>query len=133
LCSGFMLSTTMGNYETNIPKPQQSVVLEVGPKETVLEKELYKYHDNKVDIESLAYFDSNRLVVDYWKLYDNYESEEFIYVSEDETKKLKNHFYVSENSALLFKIKETCSGKESFELFEKLLNKLEILFTRVRR
>lgn len=133
LCSGLMLSATRGNYETNIPKPQKSVVLEVGPKETTLEKELYKYHDDKVDIESMAYFDSNRLVVDYWKLYDNYESEEFIYVSEEGTKKLKNHFYVSEKSELLFKIKETCSGKESFELFEKLLNKLEILFTRVRR
>ncbi|MEY2903704.1 MAG: hypothetical protein RLY89_2810 [Bacteroidota bacterium] len=132
-CNNFEISSAYGNYETNIQKPKKTLLMEVGAKETTLEKELYKYHDNKVDIESLAYFDSNRLVVDYWKLYDNYESEEFIYVSEDGTKKLKNHFYVSENSELLFKIKETCSGKESFELFEKLLNKLEILFTRVRR
>ena len=124
-CSVFEISSARGNYETNIKKEEKVLILEVKPENT-LEKELYKYHNHKVDIESLAYYDDERLVVDYWKLYDNYESEEFISIAKNGIEILNKYFYASDKTQLLWKIHETCSGSNSLEKFEMLLIKLEV-------
>lgn len=131
-CTNFEISSEYGNYDTNIKKAEKVLIMEAKP-ENPLERELYKCHDHKVDMESLAYYDEERLVVDYWKLYDNYESEEFIYVAKEGIEILNKYFYATDKSELLWKIQEVCSGADSIEKFEKLLIKLEVLYTQVRR
>ena len=132
LCTNFEISSAYGNYDTNIKKIEKVFVSEV-KLENLLERELYKYHDSNVNIESMTYFEDNKLVVDYWKLYGNYEVEQWIYVAQDGIEILYKHFYVADVKDLLVKIQQEFKGKDSIINYENLLIKLEVLYTQIRR
>ena len=131
-CTNFEISSEYGNYDTNIKKAEEVLIMEAKP-DNPLERILYKFQDQKVAIESLVYYEEDRLAVDYWKLYSNYESEEWIYVAKDGIELLNRYFYATDKTELLSKIQEICIGTDSIEKFEKLLIKLEVLYTQVRR
>lgn len=50
-CSIFEISSARGHYQTNIKKEKKVFVLEFKP-ENPFDRNLFKYHDDKVDIES---------------------------------------------------------------------------------
>lgn len=68
-------------------------------------------------------------MLDYWKLYDDYEREEWSYVAKAGIEILKKYFHVSDDTELVKKIIETYGGKDSIGKFEKLLIRLEVLYT----
>ncbi len=91
---------------------------------------LYEYKDSKVKINSLAYFEKDELVVDFWKLSNNHEDEYFLIIQKDQLEKLFNYFLIpNENRAeLLIGILNGFKGEDSFERFEEFLKIKNILF-----
>jgi hypothetical protein len=96
---------------------------------------LYEFTDARININSYVYFEEENLVVDYWKLGDNYEDEYFIMVSKSDLNKLFNEFEIKNHNKaeLLIVIYNIFKGENGFNSFKEYLSLSQIPFeNRVR-
>jgi hypothetical protein len=95
-----------------------------------LEVTLYEYEDADVKIDSYAYFDKEDLIVDYWKLSDVNEVEEFIRVKKVHLEMLYSKFEIenSNQTLLLKKLLNDFCDEKCFEKFKSFLNLNNIQF-----
>jgi len=91
---------------------------------------LYEYKDSEININSFAYFEKDDLVVDFWKLGNNYEDEYFTIIKKDQLGKLYEEFLISnENRAeLLIVLFNAFRGEHCYENVREYLKIKNILF-----
>jgi hypothetical protein len=95
-----------------------------------LEVTLYEYEDADVNIDSYAYFDKEDLIVDYWKLSDVKEVEEFIRVKNEHLGMLYSKFGIENNNRILLlnKLLNDFSDENCFEKVTTFLSLNNIQF-----
>ena len=103
------------------------------PPKIKLDKGTVTLYENKMDninINSLAYFEMEKLVIDYWELGDKYEDERFVTIKNDQLTKLYKEFQIpDENKAeLLIGLLNAFKGKESFKNIKTFLKQKDIKF-----
>jgi hypothetical protein len=89
-----------------------------------LEVTLYEYEDADLNIDSYAYFDKEDLIIDYWKLSDLNEVEEFIRVKKEHLGMLYSEFGIENNNQtlLLNKLLNDFSDENCFEKVKSFLS-----------
>jgi hypothetical protein len=95
-----------------------------------LEVTLYEYEDSDLNIDSYAYFNKEDLIIDYWKLSDDYEAEQFIKVKKEHLGMLYSKFDIENNnrSLLLNKLLNDFSDENCFEKVKSFLSLSNIQF-----
>ena len=101
----------------------------------ILEVTLYEYEDSNINITSYAYFEKGNLVVDYWKLADNYEDEYFTIVTNENLSQLYQELEIeNENkSELLITLRNVFKGDKCFEKVKDFLKIKNIPFENIVR
>ena len=116
------------------PKPEvikEPVKLEIEKNQVTL----YEYQDHRININSYAYFEKENLVVDYWKLSDNYEDEYFTLVKKENLDQLYREFEIkNENKAeLLIGLMNAFKGENCFEKVKEFFKLKNISFENIIR
>lgn len=118
----FEIFTTPNEIVFDEPKPE--IIKEpIKPKIEKNQVKLYEYKGSSIDINSYAYFEAENLVIDYWKLGDDYEDEYFITVLKKNINILYKEFEIhgENNAELLIAILNAFKGENSFENFKNYL------------
>jgi hypothetical protein len=91
---------------------------------------LYEYSDGRVTINSCAYFEEEKLVVDHWKLGGNYEDEYLTLVSNPALNKLYDGLGISNQNKeeLLTVLQNIFQGEKSYASFQEYLKTNNIDF-----
>jgi hypothetical protein len=86
---------------------------------------LYEYAEMPIYIDSRAYFDKEKLIIDYWKLANDYEDEIFLIIEEPYLLKLYQEFDIKDKNkrALLKELLLEYEGDE--DCFNKIIQFLE--------
>jgi hypothetical protein len=116
----------------NIVFDKRKRSISLGPDKPIIEKNqvtLYEYR-NRVVINSYAYFEAEKLIVDYWKLSNSYEDEYFVTVDKNNVEFLFKEFkiYDANKAELLIAISNAFRGEDCFEKFKKYLKQNKIPF-----
>ena len=111
----------------NIVFEEQKPEVKKEPAKIKIEKNrvtLYEYRDHRININSYAYFEKENLVVDFWKLGDNYEDEYYIQVNKENIGRLYREFEIkNENKAeLLIGLVNAFNGEKCFEEIQEFFN-----------
>jgi hypothetical protein len=125
----FTISDAPSDIIFELPKKEEKVE----EKDVVLEKNevtLYEYKDSNVNIKSCTYFEKDDLVVDFWKLGNNYEDEFITIVKKDQLENLYKALEIEiENKAELLKgLMNAFKGKDCFEKVKGYLELKNISF-----
>ena len=91
---------------------------------------MYEVSGTNAYVNSYAYFEGNDLVVDFWKLGNRYEDEDFIIVKERFVPLVFREFNITSESKseLLIGILNAFNGDNCFEKFESFLKSKNIPF-----
>lgn len=91
---------------------------------------LYEYSDAKVNIDNLAYFDADDLIIDYWRLTDYSEREQGIRIKAEDLKLLYEHVKLDDNqkAELLLRLHHAFKGKDCFEKITAYLDAHKITY-----
>ena len=114
----------------NKPESETNRSINEKPFTEILKVTLYEYRDSNLNINSYAYFEKESLVVDYWKLTDNYEDECFTIVTKENLAKLYTELEVeNENkSEILIRLRNSFNGRNCLEEVKKFLELKNIRF-----
>ena len=117
------------DFKEPVPVPDANKIFK--SKLNSKEVTLYEFKDGNITINSLAYFEKDILVVDYWKLGYRYEDEYFTYVYPENLSLLFHKFEIEKenNSALLIAILNMFKGEHSFTIFREFLSENNIPFS----
>ncbi|MSP85745.1 MAG: hypothetical protein EXR18_07985 [Flavobacteriaceae bacterium] len=109
---------------------ETNLIIEAKSFAEILEETLYEYQDSDFNINSYAYFEKDNLVVDYWKLADNYEDEYFTIVTKENLAQLYRELEIeNENKAeLLIALMNAFKGENCFEKVKDFLELKNIPF-----
>jgi hypothetical protein len=113
--------------EPQVPKePEPNKPTPNNPNEVLL----YEYSDTSVNINSYAKFENGELIVDYWKLGNSYEDEEYITIKSEHLFNLYDNFKLeyTNSEGLLQCILKTFRGEDCFAKFETFLKSKHIPF-----
>lgn len=107
----------------------------ISPPVNKSEVTLYDFNNSSLYVQSNAYFDKDHLVVDRWKLTDNFEYEEYCLVAPTDLNRLFEYFKIQgENKAeLLISLHNGFKGREAYANFLKFLDENHIPYSLRRR